>query len=419
MITWITDAIATASYAELDSEIRNSSLVADVRELVDRRGNTPEALVAAVDRAAEILRRHGRVYIACDMGISRSRVVALGVLIRQGASFDEALDLVRSQTRKADINLGLLRSLLSLAGKPRVEDAADRASNLLVLGGSGFVGSHVIARLKTSFNISAPTRSEVDLLTDTIEMTRLIDTAGSRHLLFLAHPRSHHSSAALGGALQMLKNALDAAREHSLHFCYLSCLAVFSGNAKDSSAQRIVASETDRPKPLGTFSETKFLGEMMVGYYRSNYHLDATILRAPVLYGPGMAKTALIPKFIRKAQRNEPIITHKYRNSYPELELLHIDDFVSAIELLLRQQDSLALAHIGSGNSVSTRDLAELIVGLCNSRSPLFLLEIDDTVQNVRSSPSAVTSGWGWAPTIALQDGLKSLVSSYERDDEV
>jgi len=413
MITWITESIATASFTELDTAIHQSGLVADVRDLVDKGGNSLESLNLHIDLAEDILNRYGKVYVVCDMGISRSRLIALGLLTRIGWSFDDALSHIRKVANKPEINLSLLRTLsrhlksTSNAAKPL------DSNRVLILGGGGFVGSHLKAVLSVDSIVMSPGSSQINLITDSIELSQYVEREGCKTIVYAAHPKSYHSSSAFAASLGMLKNALDVAREYKLKFVYISTLVVFAGNAKKTSCEKFEAEESSVAIPCGTYSESKFFGECLVNLYAQNYGLETLVVRASGLYGPKMSGAWLIPKLIMKALMNLPIITHQYLNGLPEFELLHIRDFCAAIELLLRAKDIPSVVHVGSSQTISTYELARTIIGLCESASSLKLSEINDDIHNIVSMPSPIMRQLDWRGKISLEEGLRGLWDYY------
>ena len=78
MIRWITDELGTAPFT--DSEISDDLNVLDVRDLVDKHGNSPEATREKIDQGVSLLQQGGRLVVCCDYGISRSNAIAAGIL---------------------------------------------------------------------------------------------------------------------------------------------------------------------------------------------------------------------------------------------------------------------------------------------------------------------------------------------------
>ena len=111
MITEIGNGIYTAAFSEIfsskDSQFKDECVI-DVRHLVDHSGNDINYLLKAIDDAKTVYLQNGVVVIACDRGVSRSRVIAIGLLTRLGMSIDDAIEHVLNVAQNPDINADLL-----------------------------------------------------------------------------------------------------------------------------------------------------------------------------------------------------------------------------------------------------------------------------------------------------------------------
>lgn len=416
MITWFTDSVATCAYMETPTEAIRGGKVADVRDLVDRTGNAREALAEHVDRAVGILEAKGTVYIACDAGISRSRVIALGVLVHQGWEFADALRHIRQVAENPEINLGLLRELTSALSFDTVQNEALDTTRVLLLGSSGFLGRHLKLTLNRDYDVYSPTHNDLDLGHDAAELDRLVGQESCGIIVNAASPVSHHSASALGKSLVMTKNVLDVARAHGVRVIVFSDLVVFAGNARAATTESFRATDRSQPIPYGTYSETKYLAETLVDHFRDSYGVAATTIRPGALYGPEMRGSWLIPKLVAKAISDEPMNTHRYLNGLPAFDFLHVNDLAAAMLALLKAEDLPSKVNVGSGELTSTRELAQRIVRLADSESTIGTTTINDHTSRVTTETSGVWSRNGWHPVISLDDGLAELINLARRE---
>jgi len=410
MITNITDKIFTAAYYDIDSSDPRIDIILDVRHLVDKQGNSKYSMLEQIDAAEAIYKTKGEVIIACDAGISRSRVVAIGLLTRLGWNYNDAINHVRKISDKPEINLPLLNSLKQCISLPESVGPSVKPGGIVLLGGSGFVGRHIAEALSTTRRVIAPTSSQINLLTDGIELDELVEKHHPDTMIFSIHPKSYHTTSAFSQSLAILKNALNIARERNLKFIYISSLVVFSGNARFSDEYIYEAKEGDKPIPWGTYAESKYLGEELVRLYADLYDVRSLIVRASGLYGSGMNPMWLIPKLFRLALAGDEMITHEYSNGLPIFELLHVEDFARAIDVIADEKIWPSLMHVGSATSISTKDLAQLIAALTHSSSKCVLLKIHDKLTNVISVDGGYINRLNWSPKISLTDGLQSIL---------
>ena len=153
------------------------------------------------------------------------------------------------------------------------------------------------------------------------------------------------------------------------------------------------------------------LSEKLIDSYRDQKNLSVLMLRTCPVYGVGKDSPKFIWNFISKCRNNEKITTHKYINGNPHLDLLHIKDLVSAIEIAVRSLD-VGTYNIGGGISVSTDDVARMLIQKMTSQSEVAYSTIDDYVANIRMDTSKFSRKYGWHPKISLEEGLDELLQT-------
>ena len=412
MITEINKGIYTAAFSEIfaskDCQFKSEQII-DVRHLVDHSGNNINYLLKAIDDAKTVYQQNGTVVIACDRGISRSRVVAIGLLTRLGMSIDEAIEHVLKVTKNPEINADLL---LFLRSHFLTETQVDRqmTKDIVVIGSNGFVGTALSEYLSAnSFSVDRINKKDLDVQKEHLRLVTRLQSSNAKTVILCAHPSSYHTANAMAASVQMLKNTLEACRLLEKDFIFISGMVVYQGNAFQQDKSNFSAPEKLTPIPRGNYSETKYLCENLCDAYRINYQMKILTIRPAGLYGPGMRSEWLIPKLISKALHNESLITHRYTNGLPAFELVHIDDFCEAIELIIRKGIHEVPINIGSHSLVTTADLANMISRLCKSKSTTELLDISEPIRNIVTTPG-VLDQYGWKPRITLEKGLHSCI---------
>jgi len=418
MITQISKGIFTAAFSEIftskDCQFKTEQVI-DVRHLVDHSGNDINYLLKAIDDAKTVYQQNGAVVIACDRGVSRSRVVAIGLLTRLGMSIDEAIEHVLNVAQNPDINADLLLSLRTyFLSKKQINSQI--ANHIVVIGSNGFVGSALSEYLSAnSFTVDRINKKDLNIQTEHLRLITRLQSSNAKTVILCAHPSSHHTANAMATSVQMLKNTLEACRLGEKNLIFISSMVVYQGNAFQQDECNFSASEKLTAIPRGAYSEAKNLCENLCDAYRTNYKMKILTVRPAGLYGPRMSPQWLIPKLISKALQKQSLVTHRYTNGLPAFELIHIDDFCEVIQFIIRKGIGEGSINIGSHRLVTTEDLANIISRLCGNKSTTELLDINEPIRNIVTIPGLLDQ-YGWKSKITLEKGLLSCISSIRCD---
>lgn len=226
-------------------------------------------------------------------------------------------------------------------------------------------------------------------------------------IVHLANPRIYTSNRAMGETVTLLRNVLEVCRENDVRLIYPSSWEVYSGYRTSG----LLADEAVPLFPKGPYGETKLLCEELIELHRRRHGLRCAMLRSSPLYGPTSDRPKFIYNFLSKALRGVAISTHRYLNGDPRLDLLHVDDFVAAIVAAVDRGFTGNL-NIGSGQTVSTREVAEWIVRFCGSASTIESRLVEDWVANIAMDSHRAEAELGWHPTCRWQDGLTGIAQS-------
>ena len=404
MIRWITDELGTAPYT--DSEISGDLNVLDVRDLVDKHGNSPQATREKIDQGVSLLQQGGRLVVCCDYGISRSNAIAAGILsVKDGISLEAAIRQVMRATGEQEIKLDPLRAVRAALSKSG-EDSEEDEPRVLITGGSGFIGKRLQEVLGDQVYWLAPTRSEADLITGAMELDLLVKEHRINCIVHLANPRVYTSNRAVGDIATMLRNVVEVCVDNDIRLVFPSHWEVYAAYR----AKELVAAANLPVYARGPYGEAKQLCEELIANHRGNFGLKCVLLRSATVYGKFSERPKFINNFITKARLDKPIRTHQYRNGEPKLDLLHVDDYVAALIAII-SSGFVGDLNIGSGAQVGTREIAEWLVNRLQSTSLVESQLIDDFSPNILMDRDEARRVLGWEPKINWQTGIERMLA--------
>lgn len=302
---------------------------------------------------------------------------------------------------------------------------------ILVTGGAGFIGSHLIEWLLKndhevicldSFepfydpevkknNIKAflenkNFRLEVGDIRDRENLVRLLEgtdyvfhqaaQAGVR--MSVEDPIKAHEVNATG-TLILLESALNSDVEKII-------------NASSSSVygkiEYLPFDENHPTRPLSPYGISKLAAEEYCRVFSELYGLKTVSLRYFTVYGPRMRPDLAINIFTRKALTNEPISI--FGDGTKTRDFTHIDDIVRAN--LIAMQKGAGAYNIGGGHQISIKDLAEKIIQITGSYSQiLYSNPIKGDAEHTFADTTKATREMGWKPQTSLKKGLERYIS--------
>lgn len=283
---------------------------------------------------------------------------------------------------------------------------------ILVAGGSGFIGSHLLPALVSaghetynlSRNISGVAVAGVTSIRCDLAQLSSCDLPQVEVIVHLAQSNIRFPEGADDlltiNCTSAVKLALAGIAQGARKFIYAS-----TGNVYGLSP--IPAAES-APLLGGSFyAESKIAAERMLGELRSRINLD--ILRVFSPYGPGQQSFRLIPDVINRVREGRPVSVRE--NGMPKLSPLYVDDAVEAILKRLAASDALTINLAGDEVlSIETmaRDAAQWL-----GKSPVFESLVDGMTGGIAGRNELLHQVLGRAP-LPWAQGLQRYLHSLE-----
>jgi dTDP-glucose 4,6-dehydratase len=308
---------------------------------------------------------------------------------------------------------------------------------ILVTGGAGFVGSHLVdalvargATVVAVDNFVTGAKENVAQLDDnplfTLVEADVTDGLPDHHpalcerfdaILHLASPASPKDFTTL--PIEILRvgsiatmHLLDRAGTDGARFILASTSEAYG----DPQVHPQVETYWGNVNPIGirsVYDEAKRFAEATTMAYHRYRGVDVGIVRIFNTYGPRMRPDdgRAVPTFITQALRGEPLPVHGTGDQ--TRSICYVDDLVNGILLLLDSTETGPI-NCGTEHEVSMRELAELIVSLTGSRSEVrYLTRTADDPEKRRPDLSLARERLGFTPRVGPADGLRRTIAHF------
>jgi UDP-glucose 4-epimerase len=297
---------------------------------------------------------------------------------------------------------------------------------VLVTGGAGFIGSHVVDKLREAghepriFDLRLSPHHEPgdvdtfigDLLCVDDLRTAMRDCDAVAHLAASADVGIVAEDPAAAEALNSrgTLNVLQAARETGVkRVIYASTIWVYSDGCGAE-----VDEETTVGLPSHLYTATKLAGEMYCKSYSELYGLDFTILRFGIPYGPRARPAAVIPAFVRNALDGKPLTIAGAGDQ--SRRFVYVEDLAEGVAASLRSVAANRVYNLVSDRDVSIQQIAHTVCGLVGD------VDVVHTEARAADFGGVVVCGkraeheLGWTAHTPFEEGVRRYIDWYRAD---
>jgi len=300
-------------------------------------------------------------------------------------------------------------------------------ARVMVTGGSGFIGSHVVdALMDAGHQVTvidhrvAPHRSDVDYEdVDLMDMSATLNaTKGAEHIFHLAavsNVNYAYKFPVYTVALNILgtTHVWEAARVNNVQRVYLaSTVWVYNGAPNGESANESVPFYLDGAGHI--YTSSKMACEMICHNYQQLYHVPFTILRLGIPYGPRMREELLIPTFIKKAVQGQPLTVAGQGSQYRNF--VYVRDLAEAHVLAMKEAGANQTYNLEGLQKVTVLDVAEGIRAAIGDHVKIeFVPERPGDFGGKKVAAEKARKELGWQPAVEFKDGLRKTIEWFRQ----
>lgn len=304
--------------------------------------------------------------------------------------------------------------------------------NIVVTGGAGFIGSHLIKRL-----IDAGHHVICVDNFFTGQHRNLKQFKGNKNFeliehdivqpLYLENVDQVYNLACPASPIHYQKNPIKTVKTSTIGVINMLGLAKKAGaRFLQASTSEIYGDPEVHPQPesywghvntigrRACYDEGKRVAETLCFDYYREHGLPIRVIRIFNTYGPNMHPDdgRVVSNFIIQALKNEPITI--YGDGSHTRSFCYVDDLVEGMIRLMNQDETTGPVNIGNPTELSVKDLAEKIVELTGSKSQIVYKDLpEDDPKQRQPDISLAKKVLDWEPTVPLEQGLQKTIDYF------
>lgn len=301
---------------------------------------------------------------------------------------------------------------------------------VLVTGGAGFIGSHLVDRLLEENaqrvvvldSLAFGSKTNLAASPERLDFHSVDIGAATAHSLlpmfegvdYVFHLAAEKHNASLGEPNRMLNtniqgtlNVLQAATAQGVkRLVFTSSLYAYGRIAGTPFL------EDEELHPSTVYGISKVAGEHLAEMFSARREIETNIIRYLFVYGPRQFanagyKSVIVRNFERILSGQSPVV---FGDGTQTLDYIYVSDAVEATLRIALNAPSGGVYNVGSGVGTSVRDLVERMREVSCCESPISYQPPDWTSGSCRvGSIQKITSQLGWKPVVGLDEGLRQV----------
>lgn len=298
----------------------------------------------------------------------------------------------------------------------------------LVTGGSGFIGSHIVDKLRDRgvlvrvFDMVLPTfRTDIEFYQGSLldlEALKMAMTGVDAvyHLAAVADVKDVFEDPHYAESINVRGtiNVLEAARRGKKpRVIYGSTTWVYS-----EVSDQLVDEDTPLRPPSHFYTATKIASEYYCQCYSKLYGLSTTILRYGIPYGPRAREGAVVPIFVKKALSGQPLTIAGDGSQFRKF--VYVEDLAEGSVLALKPAGENKTYNLEGAEKVTIKQIAEIVQKLIGNVAIEYVPGRPGDFSGKEISSERAHRELNWSPQVSFEEGVRRYIAWYtERENEV
>ena len=312
---------------------------------------------------------------------------------------------------------------------------------ILVTGGFGFIGSHLVNRLLNKYNVVIVDNFKTNDLVKCYNVKSIVEREYLGKLTIYNYDiendfalsevfRNHQFKAVVHLAARAgvrtsfeypkqyidtnilgTSNVLECMRRYNCNKIVFASSSSVYGNCKAQT----FSEDIKILEPISIYASTKLIGEELCRSYSKNFGINAIALRFFTVYGPRQRPDLAISKFSKLILDDKPI--EMYGDGTTSRDYTYIDDIINGIEKAIDYNATkFEVINLGNGNPVKLQDMINLLGEYLGKKpiiiqKPIPVGDVDRTCCNLTKAKLLLN----YFPQTSFKDGVKIFTDWLKR----